>query len=791
MLLNYLITAWRNLRKQKLFSLINLAGLTLGLAVCLLIVVYVQYERGYDRFNANYATLYRVAQHQNQNGTWYEVGRSPARLAAALRETFPEVKNATRFRVGHGALLTYGPLTGEETNGLLAEPALFAMFSFPFKQGEAGPALADPYSIVLTERLARKYFGTANPVGRVVLLDRATPLRVTGVIGDVPAQSHLQFDYVLPLSLARTWGVNFEEWGANSFYTYVQLHDPARRGSADAKLAPFAGRTYGGTDVRFYLQPLADIHLRSRFDFNTDFGPRGDIRYVRFFAALALAVLLLACLNFVNLSTARALERAKEVGLRKTVGARRRQLVVQFLGESALVVGVAGTLALALVQAGLPFLADFAGKPLVLPVDRPEFWLLAGGILVGTSLVAGSYPAFMLSAFRPAGVLYGQRRGAPAGGGLRRALVVGQFALSVTMVTLALLIYRQLHFVSSHKLGIEKDNVLYVPLKGGLKKNLAVARQELLQQPGVAAVSATYYYSMPFKWVGSSGTGGVRVAGRPVAEAFMIHDFRTDYGFVETMGLELVGGRSFSPAFGRDTVNFILNEAAVKRLGLKQPLGAPLDFYGKQGQVVGVVRDFHFTTLKEKVEPALLQVVPAGQMDYLLVRIRPGNLPGTLAAVNAVANRRSEGHPVEARFLSEDYQRLYGQEQTAATLFNWFTGLAILISGLGLLGLATFTTQQRTKEIGIRKVLGASVGSIVALLALRFMKLVLLGILVAAPPAFWAAGQWLQSFAYRVEIGWELFVLSGGVAAGFALLIVGVQAVRTAAANPVNSLRSE
>jgi ABC-type lipoprotein release transport system permease subunit len=791
MLLNYLLTAWRNLHKQKLFSLINLAGLTLGLAVCLLIVVYVQYERGYDRFNAHYETLYRVAQHQNQQGTWYEVGRTPAKLAAALHETFPEVKNAARFRVGHNALLSYGRLTGEEPNGLMAEPALFAMFTFPFVRGEARHALAGPHSIVLTERLARKYFGTANPVGRVMLMDRATPLRVTGVLRDIPAQSHLQFDYVVPLALARTHGVNLEEWGANVFYTYVQLHDPAHRGSADRKLTPFAERTFGDPDVQFYLQPLADIHLHSRFDFNSDFGKRGDIRYVRFFAALALAVLLLACLNFINLSTARALERAKEVGLRKTLGARRRQLVIQFIGESTLVVGVAGTLALALAEVSLPCLADFTGKPLGLPVGRPQFWLLVGGIFAGTSLVAGSYPAFMLSAFRPAGVLYGQRRGGPAGGGLRRGLVIGQFTLSVTMITLSLLMYRQLHFVSSHKLGIGKDNVVYVPLKGALKKNLAVARQELLQQPGVASVSAASHYSMPFKAVGSSGTGGIRVAGRPVAASFMLNTFGTDYGFVETMGLELVGGRSFSPAFGRDTTHFILNQAAVKRLGLKQPLGAQLDFYGKQGQVVGVVRDFHFTTLKEKVEPALLQVVPGDQMGYLLIRIHSQDIRRTIAAINAVANRRSEGHPVEARFLSEDYQRLYGQEQTAATLFNWFTGLAILISGLGLLGLATFTTRQRTKEIGIRKVLGASVGSIVALLAVQFMKLIGLAILCAGPLACWAASRWLQSFAYRVPIGWGTFVLSGLIAAGFALCIVGVQAVRTAASNPVNSLRNE
>lgn len=790
MLRNYLKIAWRNLRQQRTHTVVNVAGLAVGITVCLLIAAYVLFERSYDRFNEHYPTLYRVAQHQNQNGTWYEVGRTPAKLAAALKAELPEVKNATRFSLWGGALLTYRDQTGDEPNRLLAEPSLFELFTFPFVQGDSKRALVSPNSIVLTQRLAQKYFGTTNPMGQIMLVDQKTPMRVTGVIRDIPANSHLQFDYVVPLSYAKTTGANLDEWGSNAFYTYVQLHSPAQQVATDAKLKPYAEITFGNKDEQFYLQPLADIHLYSRFDFNTDFGKRGDIRYVRFFTVLALLVLLLGCLNFINLSTARALTRAKEVGLRKAIGAERRQLLTQFLGESALIVGLAGTLAVILVQSGLPFLGNFVEKPLRLPLTQPTFWLMMAGIVVVTSLVAGSYPAIVLSSFRPVQALRGPDKGMASGITLRRVLVVGQFALSVAMTVAALIIYQQLRYISTRKLGIQKDNIVYVEMKGDLSKNLLVAKEALLRQPGVQAVTATNFYSMPFKWVGSSGTGGIEIGGQRVAESFNLHDFRTDYGFIETMGVTLAQGRSFSPSFSSDTTNFILNEAAVRRFGLKKPVGTLLNFYGKKGLVVGVLRDFHFATLKEKVEPALFRIDPAN-VSYLLVRIVPHNIKQTLAAVNAIANRHSHGHPVEAHFLSQDYEQLYEQEQAAGTLFGWFTSLAILVSCLGLFGLATFTAEQRTKEIGVRKVLGASVASVVALLSKDFLKLVLIAILIASPLAWYAMQQWLQDFAYKIAIEWWVFALAGLLAVGIALLTVSFQSIKAALTNPVKSLRTE
>ena len=790
MLRNYFKIAWRNLWKQRTHTVVNVVGLAVGLAVCLLIAAYVVYERSYDRFNRHYSTLYRVVQHQNQNGTWYEVGRTPGKLAAALNAEFPEVKAATRFSLGSGALLTYRNTTADEPNRLLAEPSLFELFTFPFVQGDPKQALESPNSIVLTQRLARKYFAAANPMGQLVRMDGKTPMRVTGVLKDIPANSHLQFDFVIPLAYLKTTGEDIDNWNRNRFYTYVQLHNPAQQAAVDAKLRPYAEATFGNKDEQFYLQPLASIHLHSRFDFNSDFGKRGDIRYVRFFTVLAMLVLLLGCLNFINLSTARALTRANEVGVRKAIGARRRQLVAQFLGESVLVVGLAGTMAVLLVQVGLPLLSDFVEKPLNLPFAEPVFWLLMVGIVVVTSLVAGSYPALVLSSFRPVRVLRGQNRGGASGSTLRQVLVVGQFTLAVVMMAAVGLIYRQLHYVSTRKLGLQKDNIVYVELKGDLRKNLSVAKAELLRLPGVEAVTATNFYSMPFKWVGSSGTGGIEVGGQRVAESFNLHDFQTDYGFIETMGITLAQGRSFSPSFGRDTTNFILNEAAVRRFGLKKPVGTSLNLYGRNGLIVGVVRDFHFATLKEKVEPALLRLDPAN-VSYLLVRIAPHHISRTVAAVRATANQLSGGHPVEAHFLGQAYDQLYQQEQTAATLLGWFTSLAILVSCLGLFGLAAFTAEQRTKEIGVRKVLGASVVSLVALLSKDILKLVLIAIVIAIPLTWYAMSRWLENFAYKVNIGWEVFALAGLLAVGIALLTVSFQSVKAALMNPVKSLRTE
>jgi len=786
---NYFKIAIRNLLKNKTFSIINILGLSLGLTVCLLIAVYVAYELSYDKFNGNYKTLYRVAQHQDQNGIWYKVGRTPIKLAPTLKTEFPEVENATRFAMWGNVLLSNENKSIDEPSAIYAESALFEMFSFPFINGNAQQALANPNSIVLTETTAKKYFGNANPIGKTLIINKEHLLKVTGVIHDLPAQSHLQFDFVIPFEFIKNYGTDFDDWGGNGYYTYVQLKDAAKQSVIDSKLSIYSKKTLGRDGMKLYLQPLSDIHLKSAFDFNTDFGERGDIRYVRFFIILALVILLLGCLNFMNLSTARALKRAKEVGLRKTIGARRGHLVAQFLGESFLIVTIAGVLALGFVKIAMPTFSNFIEKPIIFQFNNLQFWAIFSSTILITSLFAGSYPAFVLSSYRPIKVLRGQSVATNSGINLRKALVVIQFTLAIVMSVAVLVIYQQLHFVSNKKLGINKKNIVYVEMKGGLQKNYNVVKEALLKYPSIESVTATNFYSMPFKWVGSGGIRRLRIDGQSPNKEFNISAFDADFDFVETMGIEIVEGRSFSKNFASDTVNYILNEEAVRQLEIKNPIGKTFD-WGVKGTIVGVVKDFHFSKLKDKIEPAIIKVRPA-ETNYLLVRVNSDNISNNIRIITKLSNQYSEGFPVETHFLEADYDQLYQQERTTETLFGGFTALAIFISCLGLFGLVTHTAETRTKEIGIRKVLGASVMQIITILSQDFIKLLLIAIIIATPLAWWGTSRWLENFAYRIDLSLWMFLIVSALTILAALLTISFQAIRTAVANPVKSLRSE
>lgn len=789
MIYNYFKIAVRNLLKNKTFSVINVLGLSLGLTVCLLIAVYVVYELHYDQFNENYKTLYRVAQNQDQNGTWYKVGRTPIKLAPALKTEFPEIENATRFALWGNVLLSSEDKSLDESGAIYAEPALFELFSFPFIEGNAQQALADPNSIVLTETFAKKYFGDANPIGKTLTINQKYALQVTGVLRDLPAQSHLQFDFVIPFEFIKNYGANFDEWGANAFYTYIQLKQAASTAALEKKLSAYPKKVMGYDGEQFYLQPLADIHLKSEFDFNTDFGERGDIRYIRFFIILALVVVLLGCLNFMNLSTARALKRAKEVGLRKTIGAKREHLVMQFLGESFLIVTIAGLLALVFVKLSMPTFSNFIEKPISFQFSNIEFWLIFSTAILATALFAGSYPAFVLSSFRPIKVLRGPINIAHFGINLRKTLVVTQFTLAIVMSVAVLVIYQQLHFVSNKKLGINKDHIVYIEMKGDLQKNYNIIKESLLKYPAIESVTATNFYSMPFKWVGSGGIRRLRIDGKHPDKELNLSSFDTDFGFIETMGIEMAEGRSFSKDFASDTANYILNEEAVRQLEIKDPIGKTFD-YGVKGTIVGVAKDFHFSKLKDKIEPAILKIRPA-ETNYLLARIQSDNINNTVKIITKLCNQHSGGYPAETHFLEADYDQLYQQERTTETLFGGFTALAIFISCLGLFGLVTHMAETKTKEIGIRKVLGANVTQIVMILSQDFIKLLLVAILIATPLAWWGTSRWLENFAYRIDLSVWIFLIAGALTIAIALVTISLQGIQAAKANPVKSLRSE
>lgn len=790
MLRNHFIIAWRNLLKNKVFSFINIFGFAAGIAVCLLILLFIADELRYDKFNKNYHTLYRVAQEQGQSGTWYKVGRSPAPLAAALQQDIPEIVNATRFALWGNMLLTYGDKLIDEPGGIYAEKNLFQMFDFPFMQGNSHTAFANPHSIVLTESLARKYFGNANPVGKSIRLNNQYTLAVTGVIKNIPAHSHLQFDFVIPFEFLKEYGTDLTKWGHNAFYTYVQLSERADVQKVDAKLRSYAKTKFNEDEQVLYLQALKDIHLYSQFDFNSDFGQRGDIRYVRFFSLIAAIVMLIAVFNFMNLSTARATQRAKEVGLRKVIGASRKQLILQFLGESLLFSLLAGLLSLTVVQLSLPLFNELTGKHISILGFEYTHTLLFGGLIVLVGLLAGIYPAFFLSSFLPVKVLKGGQISASRGALLRKVLVTGQFALSIVMIIGTILINRQLHFISSKKLGLNKDNLVYIEMRGDLKNKYTLVKNELLQNTAIQSVSATNYYSMPFKWVGSSGTGDFGYPGKNPGDHFMIHDFKVGHDFIKTLHLEVKEGRNFSASIATDTANFLLNEAAVKRMGLTNPIGTPISFYEKKGIIVGVVKDFHFASMQKEIEPALIQMKP-DDVNYLLIRIKPENTSATLASIEKTAKKYSIDYPVEYHFLDSAYDRLYQAEQRISTLVNCFAILAIVVSGMGLFGLASFVTAGRTKEIGVRKVLGASVSSILLLLSVDFIKLLLMATLLAWPLAYMGIRQWLQNYAFQTEVTLWLFAMPSLAIFLLALLTISLQTWKAAHTDPAKILRNE
>jgi ABC-type antimicrobial peptide transport system permease subunit len=687
-------------------------------------------------------------------------------------------------------LLKYQDKLIDEPGVIYAEKNLFQMFDFPFVQGNCQSAFTNPHSIILTESLARKYFGNANPMGKHIQLNNEYTLAVTGIIKDIPAHSHLKFDFVIPFEFITEYGTDLSKWGANAFYTYVQLSDKADIQTVDAKMRKYYQEKFEEDSEILYLQALKDIHLYSQFDFNTDFGIRGDIRYVQFFALIAAIVMLIAVSNFMNLSTARATRRAKEVGLRKVVGAGRGQLIFQFLGESLLFAFIAGILSLTVVQLSLPFFNELTGKQISITSFEPIYIVLFCSIILFIGLLAGTYPAFFLSSFLPAKVLKGQQITASKGAMLRKVLVTGQFALSIIMIIGTILINRQLHFVSTKKLGLNKDNLVYLEMRGNLKDKYAVAKTELLQNTTIQSVSATNYYSMPFKWVGSDGSGGLEFPGKNPDDHFMIHNFRVAHDFIETLQLEIKEGRNFSASIATDTTNFLLNEAAVKRMGLIDPIGKPISFYEKKGTIVGIVKDFHFFSMQKEIEPALIQLKPDA-ISYLLVRIKPGDTKAALADIEKTAKKHSPEYPVESHFMDSAYDALYKSEQRMSVLFNCFALLAIVVSGLGLFGLASFITAGRTKEVGIRKVLGASISSILLLLSVDFIKLLLIASLLAWPLAYWGIYTWLQNYAFQTDVTVWLFALPSLAVILLALLTISFQTWKAARTDPAKVLRNE
>ncbi|HAO51562.1 MAG TPA: hypothetical protein DCR35_20920 [Runella sp.] len=794
MLRNYFKIAVRNLLKHPTFSLINIAGLAMGLVCCMAIGLYVWDEYQYDRAVPQFEHTYRITERQKQATGLYNVAVTPGPLAPALKNDFPEITEIARVGAWSG-LLQYEQKTVEPEAMRVVDASFLSFFGFKLLKGNPQTVLSSPDEVVISEAVAERFFGkdwSSLPIlGKTIQYSQERPLRLTGVVENTPARSHLQYDVLLPFiyfQLNDKWSYN---WNSNNYHTYLKIRPDANAVVFAQKLAGQLKKYKEDNETPLLLQPLQDIYLYSDFDFGTDWGKRGNIRYVQIFMAVGLIVLCIALFNFINLSTARATQRAREVGVRKSIGALRSSLIVQFWGESLLMTSLALGVGFVLLNLLLPFFSELSGKPMTLPFHEPLFWASMAVVLVLISFLTGLYPAFYLSSFRPVSVLKGifDKK---SGTSFRKTLVVTQFVMSVVLIIGTIGLYQQLQFMQNKKLGFDKEQLLYVRLKGDLREKSLTMKELLLKQGSISSVSATTN-----TLVDVQNTSYIEWAGKAPKDEVLITQINVDADFLKTTGMKLAAGRNFSNAIASDTSNkfgtYLINETAAKRMGWtsQQALGKKVNFWGLEGEIVGVLRDFHFRPMSVKIEPFIVRFRPKEFYFSLLVKTQPGKTQQALADMARIYKQFEPNHPFSYGFVNQDLDRQYAIEQRMGQLLLSFSILAILIACLGLFGLATFTTEQRTKEIGIRKVLGASIANITGLLSKDFIKLVVIANVIAFPLAHYGLSQWLQNFEYRIGIEWWIFVVTAILAVGITLATVSVQAIKAALVNPVKSLKTE
>jgi putative ABC transport system permease protein len=784
MIMNYLKITFRNIRRHKGYSFINIAGLAIGITACVLLLLWVQDEWSFDRFHTNANELYRVLLDPLEAATTHEAV-SPPVLAEMMKENFPEVVNTSRISTSGTLLLKNGEKAFYEGQGIFADATFFEMFSFPFLKGDPVTAFSELHSIVITEDLALKYFGSEDPMGQTLNVNNKTDYKVTGIIKNVPNNSHLHFKYVRSFELLKEFGVNINSWGNVSFFTYVQLQKNSSSWDVDEKLKSMIEKEDPGHN-QYYLQPLTHIHLRSNFNF--DPAITGSIMYIYIFAAAAVFILFIACINFMNLATARSGMRAKEVGMRKAIGAFRTDIIKQFFGESILLSFTALLLAVILLKLLLPLFNNLAGKELSLSHSGYlEILLGLMGITLFTGLLSGSYPALFLSSFQTVNVIKNISQSGTKGSLFRKILVVTQFSLTIIILIGTIVVHNQLNHIRKQSLGYDKDYMACFPLRGEFVEKLDAARAELLKNPNI--LNFTVSSSLP-TYIGS-GTSGADWEGKPPDVRIQMQFVSVDYGYLDTYRMEMAEGRFFSKEFESDSKEgFILNEAAIKAIGMDSPVGKRFGFGRTRGTILGVIKNFNYKSLHSEIEPLIMIMNPRGYR-YASIRISSENIEGTIAHLENTWYKFSAGFPFDYTFLDDRIDNLYRSEQRVGTVFNYFSILVIFIACLGLFGLASFTSEQRTKEIGIRKVLGAPVSSILLLLSKEFVKWVLIANFIAWPAAFLIMNKWLESFAYRTSIGLQTFFFAAGLALSIALITVSYQCIRAALSNPVDSLKYE
>ena len=784
---NYLKVAFRNLRKHKGYSAINITGLAVGMACTLLILLWVQDEMSFDRFHVNADRIFRVVQNINfsDHSTTWAITQGP--LGPSLEKEIPEIEAAVRV-TRQTMRVRIGDKQFEET-GVLADGSIFSVFTFPLFKGEAVTAFADPHSMVLSEDMARKFFPGEDPIGRTVQLFGQTDFRVTAVMQNLPANSSLRFGIAVPFIYGRELNYSVDRWGNSQFMTWVQLRKGVSRESVLPKVSShLKGKPTLEKDARLDLQPLKAIHLRSRIEF--EWLPQGDITSVRIFSMVAFFILLIACINFMSLTTARSANRAKEVGLRKVSGAHRSQLILQFFGESLLLTAVAVGFSLVLVKVLLPPFNTLAAKTMSFELFK-NAGLLAGltGLIFLTGIIAGSYPALFLSTFQPTKVLKGAAAAGSRGKGFRRVLVVFQFSLTILLLVCTTFVSRQLHFMRNFDLGYDKEHVVFAAIPNEMRGQFDAFKGELLRNAniqGVAAGSNPPVYGYQFSnslwdWEGRNSSQEILIRGAYAEEDYF-----------KVLGLEITQGRAFGrePDFEK-TPAYIINEEAARIMAMKEPVGKLLSCGDiPKGPIVGVVKDFYFMPLRGKIDPLILIYNPR-RSQVMFIKISGSDIPRTIENIGKTWKSFAPNREFRFRFLDEALDALYRAEERTGTIFRCFSALAVLISCLGLFGLASFMAEQRTREIGIRKVLGASISGLVGLFSKEFTIWVLTANLLAWPVAYFAVLKWLQGYAVRIKVGAGPFLSAAVLSTLIALLTVSYHSFRSARANPAEAIRYE
>lgn len=782
MLKNYIKIASRNFIKHKFYSLVNVFGLTIGLAIVFLIGLFVNDELSFDKFHENEGALYRVVENQYYDGQpVFPVAVTPFALAPALEEEYPEIIKATRTNYSNYQFKK-GERSINEDRGMLVDEAFFDMFTYPLLSGSLDGFKEKLNALVLTQELAEKYFPGEDAVGRFLELGDQE-FEIVAIIDNVPKNTHLPFRYLLNFERLFMNNPNRRtNWGSNSVYTYVQLHETASLDEVNEKIIDQIKRNNESSVTDIYLQPLSDIYL-GEVDFVVEAPRKGQQMYVNIFSIVALFILLISCINFMNLSTARSAKRAKEVGLRKTIGARREQLIIQFLSESLLLSILAVFLAVGIVAVLLPSFNQLTGKEfrfLELINSGSIITMLIVVLVVasGTGLIAGSYPAFFLSKIKPVDTLKSESISIKQGVGLRKVLVVFQFIISLVLIIGTIIIYQQLKFIQSADLGYSKENIVYASVPGSKSKLFAdeIRNQSSVVNVGISNRHPAYILS---------STSGVDWPGKNPDENILIHYMSVDENYISTMEMEVVEGRGFLPS---DSAVVMINEKAREIMRLQDPVGQSIDGGGPL-RIVGVVKDFNFKSVHTAIEPII--IMKQDELNMVYIKYEKGNEASVIAGMETVWKDVLPDRDLDYTFLQRDFDELYSAEKRTSELSTYFAILAIIISCLGLFGLVSYALEQKTKEVGIRKVLGASVKSLFFLLTVDFTKLVLISIVLSVPLAWYAMNQWLHGFAYRISISWWIFAVAGLVAMAITMATVSYQSIRVSQRNPVKSLRNE